>query len=232
MIEETTENFRVIGKEENIFKETKLLTDSGFHSKANIQMLEENKIDGYIADNRFRKRDPRFKTADRHKNPIKKEKPKKKYFAPADFNYDEATKKVICPAGKSLYVKNSNFVVRGLKGISYMARQSDCKTCHLRTQCLRRPNTVARQVTFFTGKTKEAQETYTQKMIKKIDSEKGREIYSRRMGLIEPVFANIRSTMRLDRFSLRGKLKVNIQWLLFCITHNLGKIQRYGLQAG
>jgi len=73
-------------------------------------------------------------------------------------------------------------------------------------------------------------ESYTQKMIKKIDSEKGREIYSKRMELIEPVLANISSTMRLDRFSLRGKLKVNIQWLLFSITHNLGKIQRYGLK--
>jgi len=50
-------------------------------------------------------------------------------------------------------------------------------------------------------------ETYTQKMIQKIDSDLGRKIYSKRMGLIEPVFANIRSTMRLDRFSLRGKTK-------------------------
>ncbi|MFQ5780564.1 MAG: transposase, partial [Nitrospiria bacterium] len=41
-----------------------------------------------------------------------------------------------------------------------------------------------------------------------------------------------RSTLGLNRFSLRGKVKVNIQWLLFCITHNLGKIQRYGLQTG
>jgi len=61
-----------------------------------------------------------------------------------------------------------------------------------------------------------------------MDTEKGREIYSLRMSLIEPVFANIRSTKGLNRFSLRGKTKVNIQWLLFCITHNLGKIQKYG----
>ncbi len=232
MIESTEAHFKAIGKEKGIFKKTKLLADSGFHSEANMKMLNENKIDGYVADNRFRKRDPRFETADRHKNPIKKTKPKKKYFTPSDFNRDERTGEVLCPAGKSLYLKNSNFAVRGLKGISYMARQSDCAPCRLRAHCLRKAHTVARQVTFFTGKTKEAKETYTQKMIKKIDLEKGRETYSRRMGIVEPVFANIRSTMRLDRFSLRGKVKVNIQWLLFCITHNLGKIQRYGLQMG
>lgn len=232
MIEGTEENFKAIGEEEPIFKETKLLADSGFHTEANMKMLDEEKIDGYVADNRFRKRDPRFATAERYKNPIKKEKPKKKYFTPSDFKYDETKGKVICPAGNALYLKNSNFAVRDLKGVSYMARETDCRGCPLRAQCLRKPNTVARQVTFFTGKTTEAKESFTQKMIKKIDSENGRSIYSRRMGIVEPVFANIRSTLGLDRFSLRGKVKVNTQWLLFCITHNLGKIHRYGLQVG
>lgn len=86
-------------------------------------------------------------------------------------------------------------------------------------------------MTFFTGKTKEAKEGFTHKMIEKIDSERGREIYSHRMGIIEPVFANIRSNLGLNRFRLRGKRKVNTQWLLFCMTHNLGKIHRYGRDA-
>ena len=66
----------------------------------------------------------------------------------------------------------------------------------------------------------------------KIDSTKGREMYSHRMGIVEPVFGNIRSAKRLSRFSLRGRKKVNTQWLLFCMMHNIGKIQRYGMQAG
>lgn len=232
MIEGIRKNFREIGGKEDPFKGTYLTADSGFHTEANMKMLDEEKIDGYVADNRFRKRDPRFATAERHKSPIKKEEPKKKYFAPADFKYDETRGKVICPAGNALYLKNSNFAVRDLKGISYMAREADCRGCPLRAQCLRKPNTVARQVTFFIGKTKEAKESFTQKMIKKIDSEIGRSIYSCRMGIVEPVFANIRSTLGLNRFSLRGKIKVNTQWLLYCITHNLGKIHRYGLQVG
>jgi len=32
----------------------------------------------------------------------------------------------------------------------------------------------------------------------------------------------------LDRFSLRGKQKVNIQWILYCMVHNLLKVHRYG----
>ena len=66
--------------------------------------------------------------------------------------------------------------------------------------------------------------------MEKIDSEEGRKIYSNRMGLIEPVFAHIRSAMGLDRFTLRGKKKVNTQWTLYCILHNLKKIHRYGTE--
>ena len=43
------------------------------------------------------------------------------------------------------------------------------------------------------------------------------------------MFANIRSNKRLDRFTLRGKIKVNIQWLLYCLVHNIEKILNYGM---
>jgi hypothetical protein len=39
--------------------------------------------------------------------------------------------------------------------------------------------------------------------------------------------ASITRTRGLDRFTLRGKRKVNTQWLLYCIVHNIGKIHRY-----
>ena len=232
MIKEIRDNFRDIDKDDNVLKNTKFLADSGFHSIENMKMLDAEEIDGYVADNRFRKRDPRFESAERHKNPIKKEKPKGKYFVPADFIHDEEGKKAICPAGKEMYLENSNFQVKGLKGIVYKGKIGDCRECAIRDKCIRNPKTKSRQVTFFYGKSKEAGETYTQKMIKKIDSDEGRKIYSKRMGLIEPVFGNIRGTIGLDRFTLRGIKKVTIQWKLFCIVHNLSKIYRYGMATG
>jgi hypothetical protein len=57
--------------------------------------------------------------------------------------------------------------------------------------------------------------SYTQRMIERFDSARGRFYYSRRMGTVEPVFANIRATMGLDWFSLRGRRKVDTQWKLF-----------------
>ena len=66
-------------------------------------------------------------------------------------------------------------------------------------------------------------------MIAKVDTERGREIYHQRIGVVEPVFANIRAVKRMDRFTLRWKIKVNIQWVLYCMVHNIGKIMSYGL---
>jgi len=65
-------------------------------------------------------------------------------------------------------------------------------------------------------------------MKKKIDTPQGRSRYSQRLAIVEPVFANICSTVGLRRFSLRGKAKMDAQWKLFCIVHNLLKIYRYG----
>ncbi|WP_255420855.1 transposase [Pelagibaculum spongiae] len=45
---------------------------------------------------------------------------------------------------------------------------------------------------------------------------------------MEPPFGNINTTKGLRQFSLRGKAKVNAQWLMFCMVHNIEKIQRYG----
>jgi hypothetical protein len=71
-------------------------------------------------------------------------------------------------------------------------------------------------------------ENLLKQMVVKVDSEIGRDIYHQRIGIAEPVFANIRAMKRLDRFTLRGKIKVNIQWVLYCIIHNIGKIMNYG----
>ena len=61
-------------------------------------------------------------------------------------------------------------------------------------------------------------------MKRAIDSERGRRLYSQRIGTVEPVFANLRYNKRLDRFTLRGREKVATQWQLYCLVHNIEKI--------
>lgn len=228
MVDQTRKNFEQIGKEEDIFEKVKLTADSGFHTEKNMEMLSEEGVDGYVADPQFRKRDPRFVDRDRFKKTRKSAK-KARLFTPKDFTYDKEKETCICPAGKRMYIKNRNFEVDGRKGIVFMGWITQCRECSIKSQCLRYPDrTVARQVCFFYEKKDDGELTFTEKMKRKIDSAMGRLIYSGRIGTVEPVFANIRHILGLDRFTLRGKAKVTGQWRLFCIVHNLLKVHRYG----
>ena len=65
-------------------------------------------------------------------------------------------------------------------------------------------------------------------MIAKLDTPEAREGYGQRLALGEPVFGSLRAQQRLDRFMLRGKLTVNIQWRLYGIVHNIEKRRHYG----
>jgi hypothetical protein len=65
-------------------------------------------------------------------------------------------------------------------------------------------------------------------MKRAIDSPKGRRLYGQRMATVEPVFANLRHNKRLDRFTLRSQPKVNAQWTLYCLVHNIEKLAKHG----
>ena len=117
----------------------------------------------------------------------------------------------------------------------FEGRISKCRHCDLKTQCMRNPESAntrkghGRQVSFII--TKNTKATYTNWMKQRVDSKDGKLIYSHRMSVVEPVFGNIGTNKGLNRFSLRGKEKVNGQWKLFCIIHNLEKLKNYGQLA-
>jgi len=72
---------------------------------------------------------------------------------------------------------------------------------------------------------------YTDWMKQRVDSEQGKYIYSHRMSVVEPVSGNIGNNKRLNRFSLRGKKKVQGQWQLYCLIHNIEKLKNCGQLA-
>lgn len=227
-LEGLCENMKALGQDDAI-KRAAVTADAGYASEDNMKYVFDAGIDAYIADTQFRRRDARFNSAERHKQRTREDNGTPRLFRPADFTYDEKARTCLCPAGKSLYKNGAHVTIRGFVGMKFTAPKSACVSCGLRTQCLRHPEqTNVRQVVFFNGRTKTSGETFTTKMKRKIDSARGKQIYQRRLATVEPVFANLRAAKRLDRFTLRGKTKVNAQWLLYCLVHNLGKIQRYG----
>jgi transposase len=59
----------------------------------------------------------------------------------------------------------------------------------------------------------------------------GKELYSRRQGMVEPVFADIKQNRRAGRFKRRGRAAVRSEWRLIAATHNLLKLHRHTLAA-
>lgn len=100
MLEATRESARAIGLEADILNGAVLAADAGFAAEANAKYLFQSGVDGYLADTLFRKRDPRFVTAERHKPEA--EPDPDRLFRPAEFDFDEQAMRCICPAGKRL----------------------------------------------------------------------------------------------------------------------------------
>jgi transposase len=233
MIEGAETHLQAIGRTHS-FKTTKLTADSGFYNTANVTHLYQKGIDGYLPDVGFRKRDPRFAEVDRHRARARKDKEQyygkmRRLYTSPDFHYDEATHTCICPAGKKLYSNGRALNLNGYEALRFRGTQRDCLPCTHRARCFKAPDrTEVRQVAIFTGRSKQTPPSYLDLMKQKIDTPEGRFQYSRRMGIVEPVFANICSTLGLKRFSLRTRKKVDVQWKLYCMVHNLLKIHRYG----
>jgi len=226
----------VVEAMQDVLSESSLLTvDAGYHSEKNLQALEAQGIDALIADNELRRRDERFATQTRHQqaaDPLHDKSHKEQkaaLFEPSDFAYDPQNRTCICPAGKTLQRSGTHKDERGYVGDRFRGSDKDCSSCPLRPQCLRNPEKPAgRQVTFFRSKAADAPQTATARMKRKIDSPEGRRRYARRFATVEPVFANLRHNKRLNRFTLRGRRKVDTQWKLYCLVHNIEKLMNYG----
>lgn len=213
---------------------TVITADAGYHSEAGLKKLAEANIDAYLPDNGYRQRDERYAGQGRHKakpDPLYDKRPKeekKTLFKPEDFQFDPENKTCVCPAGKTLYGNGSNCVFNGYLAVKFQGAQQDCVPCALRNQCLRTPEkTKTRQVAFFLGRAP-GHERHADRMKAKIDSPLGRLMITRRFATVEPVFGNLRGNKRLDRFTLRGRTKVDGQWKLYCLTHNIEKLAHHG----
>ena len=235
MIEGVKENMDRIGKGKECLKGKILSADSNYYHKQNLLLCEEEKIDSYLPDLKFRKRDEQFEHQYRFKDGINPRKRMKKTkishenrFDLKDFVYDQERECYICPNGKELRIRTRNHRSRNISYIRYTAKKRFCKACSMKMRCVGKEDTWGKSILIPYGLNEE-QQNLKKKMREKIDSPSGKKIYSQRLAIVEPVFANIRSKKRLDRFTLRGKTRVNIQWMLYCMVHNIEKIMNYGV---
>jgi transposase len=75
------------------------------------------------------------------------------------------------------------------------------------------------------GKTRRSAPAQFMRRVLKSDT--AREIYRQRQGQIEPVFGQIKTNRRADRFQRRGLPACQAEWRLITATHNLLKLWRH-----
>ena len=217
MLDQAEANAKAAGMGRKALEGTRLVADTSYYSEENVQLCDGRHIDAYLPDSQFRSRDPRFPRRNRRR-------PHKDLYGVEDFRLDAGRKVYVCPNGKELKLNATGYRVKRFEGRRYMASLRDCRNCTLSARCLKAG--AKRRRLYIVDRIVERD--WLGEMRKKIDSPEGRAQYARRMGIVEPVFGNITVVKRMDRFTLRGREKVRVQWLMYAMVHNIEKIAHYG----
>lgn len=236
VIEKVKERYKRLKISDNIYSSNVVVTaDTGFANEDNMKYLQENNINAYIPDNQFRSRDPKFvdqkKKYGKRNQHIKKKLIK--LFTPAEFDFDPINKTCRCPMNKKMRLSEEKTNNLGHYKLHFRGNLYDCRRCDEVTNCMKNPKSLSpdkshtRGVSFIVKKATR-KPNHTDWMKERVDSKEGKLYYSHRMSVVEPVFGNIGTNKGLNRFSLRGKKKVNGQWKLFCLIQNIEKLKNYG----
>ena len=177
--------------------------DNGYMSGDNLQMLEQNPVDVYIATDRGEKKNKTEPDASERK------------LVKADFDYDEASNTFTCPGQQVLVL-----VRQGKDGSqTYQGDTEVCNSCRYKSRCCQSSKGEARTI-----KTDD-KEPLRQQMNRKMETDASKAIYKKRKQIVEPVFGQIKNT-GFRGFSVRGKDKVAGEFSLVCATHNIKKIAK------
>lgn len=134
-----------------------ITADTGFANEANMKYLHERQINGYVPDNKFRSRDPKFqnqkdKYGKRHQN-----QPStgwKEIIPASEFRFDPVNLTCICPAGEILKYHGTRADQNGQSRAYFQGRLLQCRHCPRKHQCMQNPDAAnhrkgkGRQVSF------------------------------------------------------------------------------------
>jgi len=213
MLEETERNMKLITGQKKPLKGKVILADTAHFSEDNLQAAKKKEMQAVIPDAQFRNRDEELKDGKRREG---KEKFDSRYF-----QYDNEGDFFICPNNKRLTFKGKVKLKRN-EGLKYQSKASDCAGCPYTDRCFHTKKKQNKYRTLYIPISR-YKENLSQKMREDIDKPKYKRLYSNRLKIIEPVFANITYCKGIKRFTLRTQKKVKIQWLLYCLVHNIGK---------
>jgi len=129
-----------------------------------------------------------------------------------NFKYNSETGSYICPEGKLLHLSTSTE-----EKSTYKCKE--CMECPVKLECAKKAK--------YKQLSRGEHEHLIEKNRAKLISDEGRKDYQKRMHTVEPVFGNIKFNLGFRQFLVRGLTKVNGEFNLMCIAHNIKKIATY-----
>jgi transposase len=192
-------------KEAHQKQSSKVVADSGYGSEQNYEYADNEQIEAFIKYNYFHKEQKRsYKN-----NP----------FQAANLYYNQAANYLVCPMGQHM-----NFIGIGNRkselGYEYQVsiyQAQNCNGCLLRSLCHNSKNNRRIELNHKLNR-------YRKQARERLMSEQG--LYHRSKRPIEPeaVFGQIKFNNKFNRFTLKGLAKVEIEFGLILLSHNLRKI--------
>lgn len=182
-----------------------VVADAGYGSEENYEYMEGHDIEAFVKYNYFHKE---------QKRPFKNN-----IFLPQNLYYNKEEDYFVCPMGQHLVkIKESkrtsdNGYISNIS--SYRATR--CQGCPLHGQCHKAKGNRTIEVNHRLGELK-------RKARERLMGETG--LYHRSKRPIEPeaVFGQMKSNNKFNRFTLRGLPKVEIEFGLMALAHNLRKM--------
>jgi len=186
-------------------KITNALADRGYSSYDNYEKLEAQNITAYIPDQEEHLQATR--SADK--------------FDRSNFTYDQEHDQYICPQGKELHFERI-YEHKKKKQKSKVYSTNECFTCPFKHNCTKgNKRSINREL----------REPLREKVRQMLNTPQGKALYRKRMHSIEPIWGNLKENKKIRKFNLRGKEKVNAEFLLHCLSHNITKIYKYKTAA-
>jgi hypothetical protein len=186
-----------------------IIADAIFGTEQNYELLENMKIENYL---KF----PSFEAEQKQsyqQNPFLKE----------NFSYDSLSDSYSCPNQKQLTLQATYYQTHKRTGYRSAIKEyqcSDCKDCPFYNQCCKSTSGENRLI-----KVNEKLEAYKQLARQNLNSEKGYTLRKKRCIEIESCYGDIKHNMGFRRFHLRGLKKVETEFNLVAMAHNLRKLQ-------
>jgi len=187
-----------------------IVADAAYGSEENYDYLQQHELGNYLKYNTF------YQDTHHYRNP---DILRQHQFRSDHFEYQEQNDQFLCPAKRRLsFLYTSQYkTTNGYLSTRRHYQCESCQDCALKSQCTKAKGNRQIQVSFqLRAYRKQARENLT--------SEIGQQLRARRSVEVETTFGDVKQNMGFRRFHLRGQEKVNTEWLLVCIAHNMRKL--------